>query len=242
MNNIIISPTVKQTIEKAEDIFLESYEQSVRDRGSFSVVLSGGHTPKPLYENLSKTEKIRWNKMHIFWGDERPVPPTHSDSNYRLAYDTLLSNISIPDENIFRIKGELNPKDAAIDYQNTLNKYFDARDKKFDLILLGMGTNGHTASLFPGTDALLEATRWVVPNFVPELNSWRITLTFPAIFSARKIIVLITGDEKAETLKSVFEGEESDDFYPIKRILSAKNEVNWIVDHQAGKLLASKNT
>jgi 6-phosphogluconolactonase len=242
MNKIIISPTVKQTIEKARDIFMESYEQSIQKRGSFSVVLSGGRTPKPLYENLSRIEKIRWDKVHVFWGDERLVPPDHSDSNYRLAYDTLFSKISIPDENIYRIKGELSPKDAAVDYQNILTRYFEAHEKKLDLILLGMGTNGHTASLFPGTDALLESTRWVVPNFIPELKAWRITLTFPAIFSARKIIVLITGDEKAETLQAVLEGDEGNDQFPIKRILSIKNGVFWIVDQKAGKLLTSKNT
>ena len=240
MNKIIISSTAKQTIEKAGDIFLESYEQSIRKQGYFSVVLSGGHTPKPLYEHLSRVDKIQWDKVHIFWGDERLVPPDHPDSNYGMAYASLLSKISIPDENIFRIKGELSPEDAANDYQKTLNKYFDAHEKKFDLLLLGMGPEGHTASLFPGTDALLESTRWVVPNFVPKLNAWRITLTFPAILSARKIIVLITGSEKAEILKTVLEGDKANDQIPIKRILSTKNEVLWIADQQAGKLLSAK--
>jgi 6-phosphogluconolactonase len=241
MNKIIISPTVKQTIEKARDIFLESYEQSVKNKGYFSVVLSGGHTPKPLYEELSGIDNIRWEKVYIFWGDERLVPPEHDDSNYHLAYDTLLSKISIPEKNITRIKGELSPNDAAADYHKALEKYFNAHERKFDLILLGMGTNGHTASLFPGTDALLESTRWVVSNFVPELNAWRITLTYPAIISAGKIMVLVTGEKKAKTLKSVLEGKENNNDYPITRILSIKNEVMWVVDHEAGKFLSVRN-
>lgn len=240
MNKIIISSSVNQTIEKAREIFFESYEQSIQSRGYFSAVLSGGHTPRPLYESLSRTENIQWDKVYVFWGDERLVPPDHPDSNYLLAYDSLLAKISIPDENVYRIKGELSPNNAADDYQNSLDGYFDSHEKKFDLLLLGMGTNGHTASLFPGTDALHESTRWVTSNFVPELNAWRITLTYPAIFSARKIIVLITGEEKAETFKAVLEGEENNDYYPIKRILPIKSEVFWIADQQAGKLLSER--
>jgi 6-phosphogluconolactonase len=241
VNKLIISPTVKTTIKNAGDIFLESYEQSIQKRGYFSIVLSGGHTPKPLYEHLSRMDEIRWDKVHIFWGDERHVPPDHHDSNYRLAYNALLSKITIPKENIFRIKGELSPEITAEDYQKTLNRYFDTHEKKFDLVILGMGVDGHTASLFPGTDAFLETTHWVVANFVPKLDAWRITLTFPAILSARKIVVLIIGDEKAETLKEVLEGDEDNNNFPIKRILSTNNDIVWIVDHQAGRLLSARN-
>lgn len=236
MNKIIISPTTKKTIESAAEFFMDCYTESIRDRGYFSVVLSGGSTPKPLYEYLSYVDNIQWDKVFVFWGDERNVPPDHHASNYRLAYDALLSRVSIPKENIFRIKGELSPKSAADDYNNTLNSFFDYHEKIFDLIILGMGTDGHTASLFPGSDALREESCWVVHSFISQLDSWRITLTFPAIDLARKIIVLVVGEKKAEILKTVLEEDKIN--FPIKKISSSNNEITWIVDHKAGKLLS----
>jgi 6-phosphogluconolactonase len=238
VNKIIISPTTKKTIESAAEFFMDCYTESIRDRGYFSVVLSGGSTPKPLYEYLSYEDNIQWDKVFVFWGDERNVPPDYHTSNYRLAYDALLSRVSIPKENIFRIKGELSPKSAADDYNNTLNRFFDYHEKTFDLIILGMGTDGHTASLFPGSGALQEEIRWVAPNFIPKFNSWRITLTYPAINLARKIIVLVVGEEKAEILKTVLEEDEDKDNLPIKNISSSNKDVTWIVDHKAGKLLS----
>jgi 6-phosphogluconolactonase len=238
VNKIIISPTTNKTIESASKFFLDCYLESIHDRGYFSVVLSGGSTPEPLYENLSHVDKIQWDKVFVFWGDERNVPPDHPNSNYRMAYDSLLSQVSIPEENVFRIKGELSPESAADDYNNTLNSFFDYHEKIFDLIILGMGTDGHTASLFPGSDALREETRWVVHNFISQLESWRITLTFPAIVLAREIIVLVVGEKKAEILKTVLEEDEDNDNLPIKNIASSNKEITWIVDQKAGRLLS----
>jgi 6-phosphogluconolactonase len=242
VNNIIISPTKSKTIESATGLFLDCYTESIQERGYFSVVLSGGSTPKPLYEYLSYVEKIEWDKVFVFWGDERIVPSDHQASNYRLAYNSLLSRVSIPEENVFRIKGELSPESAANKYNNALDSFFDSHEKKFDLIILGMGIDGHTASLFPGSDALQEENRWVVPNYIPKLDSWRITLTYPAINLARKIIVLVVGEEKAKILKTVLEEDEDNDNLPIKHISSSNKEITWMIDREAGRFLSLYNT
>jgi 6-phosphogluconolactonase len=158
VKKIIISPNSEESIEIAADYFVNTASDSIQKRGCFSVVLSGGKTPKPLYKYLKNpaiSNKINWEKVFIYWGDERNFPPDHPDSNFHLADEALLSHVPIPKRNIFRIKGELSPNNAAEDYNKTLEKFI-IKINKFDLIFLGMGNDGHTASLFPGTDALYE--------------------------------------------------------------------------------------
>jgi 6-phosphogluconolactonase len=217
--------------------------KAVRDRGQFTVALSGGNTPKKLFQLLTddyyKT-RLPWNDIYLFWVDERCVAPTHPESNYGEVERTLLSRVTMPASHVFRMLGEMEPaRDAAKAYENTLRAFFHV-DKSlpvFDLILLGMGDDGHTASLFPGTIGLTEKERWVIANHVERLSADRITLTFPLINNARDILVLCQGDSKANTLKEVFRTDISDTRYPIQRIRPTSGSLRWLVDHAAAAKL-----
>lgn len=218
-------------------------KEAVRVNGRFTLALAGGSTPKSLYRLLSSEEysrKIPWDKVHLFWGDERCVLPDHPDSNYRMVWETLLSSIDIPPENIHRIKGELGEAGAAA-YEKTLRMSFNMDGPAFpcfDLVLLGMGADGHTASLFPGTPVLSEERVWVRNLFVEKLNSMRITLTPPVINSAAEILLLVSGEGKAPALKEVLEGPFDPGRYPAQLLRGAKGNVTWLVDEAAGRLLA----
>ncbi|MDT8317069.1 MAG: 6-phosphogluconolactonase [bacterium] len=217
-------------------------EEAVRLSGRFTLSLAGGSTPMALYRLLSSGKygrQIPWEKVRLFWGDERCVPPDHPDSNYRMVKETLLSAIGIPAENVHRIKGELG-EGAAADYEKTLKMNFNT-DKpgfpRFDLILLGMGDDGHTASLFPGTAAVSDEKRWVSEVFVERLDSLRISLTPPVIKNAAEIIVLVGGEGKAAALKNVLEGAFDPCRYPAQILRKATGRVTWLVDEAAGMLL-----
>ncbi|MBC7814247.1 MAG: 6-phosphogluconolactonase, partial [Burkholderiales bacterium] len=183
-------------------------EAAMSTRGHFSIALSGGATPKALYELLATDEFTRyidWSFVRVFWGDERCVAPDHYDSNYRMAKDTLLEYVRIPVGNIYRIRGEYDPQTAADEYEKSLRSYFlrgtrplSERQPRFDLVLLGIGEDGHTASLFPGTEALNEEVRWVSANYVEQLDTWRVTLTPSALNAAANVLFLVTGAKKAE--------------------------------------------
>ena len=217
-------------------------KEAVRVNGRFTLSLAGGSTPEALYRLLSSEEysrKIPWDKVHLFWGDERCVPSDHSDSNYRMVRETLLSVIDIPPENVHRIKGELGEAGAA-DYEKILRMSFNMDAPAFpcfDLILLGMGADGHTASLFPGTSVLSEEKIWVRNVYVENLKSMRITLTPPVINSAAEILILVSGEGKAPALKEVLEGPFDPGRYPAQLLSRAKGNVTWLVDEAAGRLL-----
>ncbi|HSU68701.1 MAG TPA: 6-phosphogluconolactonase, partial [Tepidisphaeraceae bacterium] len=160
--------------------FVDAAGQAIEAHGKFSVVLSGGHTPKAMFELLSQEpfrSQVTWEKVEVFFGDERCVPPESEESNYRMARESLLANVPIPGDNVYRIRGEIAPQEAAIEYGQMLKEKFG--DGGLDLVMLGMGPDGHTASLFPGTEALHEIKHRVVANFVPKLNAWRVTMTAP---------------------------------------------------------------
>ena len=205
--------------------FVEATKQTIDERGQFHVALSGGSTPKRLHHILAAEFKsaVDWSKVWIYWGDERTVPPDHPDSNYRMAKETLLDFVPIPAGNIHRIMAELDPHEAADQY-NAVVKPID-----FDLIFLGMGDDGHTASLFPHTEALKVMDRDVVANHVPKLDTWRITLTIPKINAAKQVMFLVAGDSKAETLAHVLKGEHQPEDYPSQFIKPAL----WLVDAAA---------
>ena len=217
-------------------------KEAVRVNGRFTLALAGGSTPETLYRLLSSEEysqRIPWDKVHLFWGDERCVPPPHPDSNYRMVRETLLSVIDIPPENVHRIKGELGEA-GAVDYEKTLRMSFNISGPSFpcfDLILLGMGADGHTASLFPGTSVLSEEKLWVRALLVQKLKSMRITLTPPVINSAAEILLLVSGEGKASALKEVLEGPFDPGRYPAQLLRRAKGNVTWLVDEAAGRLL-----
>ena len=211
-------------------------------QGQFSIGLSGGSTPRLLFELLATDEfsaRLDWAKIHLFWGDERTVPPDHANSNYRMTRETLLDHITLPEANIHRIRGEIDPVQAAAEYEQVLRVFFGQATKlpRFDLLLLGMGDDGHTASLFPGTDALYEKTRWVRANYVQKLEDWRITLTAPAINAAAQVWFLVAGEGKAQTLRAVLKGPYLPMIYPAQLIQPENGELIWWVDEAAGALL-----
>jgi 6-phosphogluconolactonase len=217
-------------------------------RGRFCVALSGGTTPQGLYSALVADAKLRetvpWDRTLVFWGDERQVPPNHPDSNYGMARDVLLSKISIPEVNVHRIPGELSDaSEAAHRYEDDIRAALGlapAALPRFDLVLLGLGADGHTASLFPGTEAVRERQRAATANWVDTLRAWRITLTLPAINRARAIIFLVCGEDKAEAVKSVLEGPDQADPPPARLVRPRSGKVLWFMDPPAARLLEGK--
>lgn len=202
----------------------------------FRLVLSGGSTPRPLYEQLAQAEDIDWSSVHVFWGDERAVPPDHADSNYRMAKDALLDHVPLPPENIHRIPAEYDPEQAAKSYDDELRTYLGS-DGRFDLVLLGMGDDGHTASLFPETAALDETQHLAVANYVAKLETWRITLTAPLINRARHLVFLVAGESKAEPLREVLHGPCQPRKLPAQMIAPTNGDVVWFLDHAAAAKL-----
>lgn len=227
--------------QAAADYFLALADSAIQQRGQFTVALSGGNTPTPLYRVLGtpKFQKaINWDHIHFFWGDERCVPPDHPNSNYRMVREVLLQKISIPEENVHRVPAELEPRMAAFAYEEVLRNYFFDEWPRFDLVLLGMGEDGHTASLFPNSAGLNETHRWFIANHAPEKDEWRLTLTKNAINAARHIAVIVTGDSKAATLIDVLEGEHQQHEKPIQLIAPGNGEMVWFLDQTAAKKLS----
>ena len=209
---------------------------ALAERDRFVLALAGGNTPRQTYTLLATAafaEQMDWERIHIFWGDERCVPPNHPESNYRMARETLLDHVPIPAANVHRIPGELAPEEAAAAYARELSAVFGADPIRFDVILLGLGSDGHTASLFPGTDALRVDDRPVAANYVPRLESWRITLTLPVINAARHVGFIVSGDHKAEALAAV----QAEGALPAARIRPDPGELVWLIDAAAAAKL-----
>jgi len=220
----------------AADLFVTLAVQSIRERGRFLVALSGGSTPMALYRLLAR-EPIDWTRIHVFWGDERLVPPEDPENSYGQAWEALLKHIPIPTENIHRVASELDPVAAARDYASILREFAapPLDWPRFDLVLLGLGEDGHTASLFPGSP--VDATEPVIAVTAQYQGrpARRVTLT-PLVFNAaRQVIFLVTGANKAVTLKGVFSDYNSSEQIPAKRIQPADGQVTWLVDKAAGK-------
>jgi 6-phosphogluconolactonase len=229
--------------EAAARRFLDSAERAVRKDGRFLVVLAGGSTPKALYRRLTESpyrETVPWDRTLFLFGDERCVPPDHADSNYRMARETLFDPLEIPETSVFRMKGEQKPVEAAQRYEVRLGDLFLLRPRRrFDLVLLGIGADGHTASLFPGTEALEERERWVAANHVPHLDAWRITMTLPALNAAARIVFLATGEEKAKVVAEAFGGLDHPDPYPCELVAPPHVRREVLVDTAAASLLPS---
>ena len=232
---------------RAADELLRVSLDAVADHGRFSIALAGGSTPKVLYHLLADDPGLRnrlpWDKMGVFFGDERHVGPGHPDSNFQMASDALLSKAPLKPEQIKRIKGEYEDADkAAREYEQELREYFrlaDGEFPRFDLILLGMGDEGHTLSLFPGTKALHETKRIVTHNWVGKLFTERITLTAPAANNAANLIFMVAGAEKALALKGVLEGPFEPEQLPSQMIRPANGRLFWLVDSAAGGSLST---
>jgi len=219
----------------AADRFVSLASAAIAERGCFTVALAGGSTPEPAYALLAEPPRARdidWARVDVFWGDERSVPPDHPDSNYRMARRVLLDHVPVPEENVHRIRGELPPEDAAAAYRLELQEHLGV-DGRFDLILLGMGPDGHTASLFPGTDAIQEQERSVVAVYVEKLDAWRVTLTLPVINAARHVIFLVSGEEKAHALARV----HADEPLPAGMVEPVDGKLTWLVDRDVAARL-----
>jgi 6-phosphogluconolactonase len=244
-----IHKDLKELSLEAARIFHELAVEKGKIGGPFTAALSGGSTPETLYRILASppyNKKIPWNNVYLFFGDERCVEPTNRESNYRMVYNTLISRIDIPAENIHRMEGELEPAVAAGCYEEEINGFFadrmliEERTGKpvFDLILLGLGADGHTLSLFPSTKALDEEKRLVTKNYVEKLKSWRLTLTLPVVNSASTIVFLVSGEGKAEVLKDIVNGATRPEPHPAQRVRPVKGRVIWLVDNGAARLLS----
>jgi 6-phosphogluconolactonase len=243
-----IFPDATSLIRRAAEEFVHAAVDSVAKSGAFTVALSGGSTPKTLHtlllDDSAFHSRIPWDKMHVFFGDERHVPPGHKDSNYGMALETLISRSPLKPDQITRIMGEYDDTEkAALEYEAALRAYFKLQEgelPRFDLVLLGMGDEGHTASLFPGTKALhASSSRFVVRNWVGKLYTDRITLTDPAINQANQVIFLVTRADKAPALKAVLEGPYEPEQLPSQLIQPASGNLLWLVDQAAGNMLSA---
>lgn len=240
-SDILVFETPEQLALAAAERLVE-YADDPRDMTErFSVALAGGNTPRRVYELLA-TERfknqVEWSQVHIFFGDERCVPPEHPDSNYAMAYQALISKVPIPAENVRRIIGEGNANENAWAYENQLRSFFAGLSwPRFDLVLLGMGEDGHTASLFPNSAALKEMSRWVVPSKNEQSGQHRITLTVPVFNYAKHIMFLVTGKKKAQRLKEVLRRQPGSEQLPVLAITPIDGTLEWLVDAEAASLL-----
>jgi 6-phosphogluconolactonase len=235
MTEIRTHPDAASLARAAAEHFVTLAAEAIAAHGRFAVALAGGSTPRATYALLATEEfaaRVDWSRVHVFWGDERCVPPDHPDSNYRMVREALLDKIPIPTENVHRIRGELSPDQAALAYHEKLEAVLGANGR-FDLILLGMGADGHTASLFPGTAALHEQVRWVVAHYVDKLGMWRVTLTPVAINAAAHVTFIVSGAGKAERLRDALLGPYQPDVLPAQIVRPTDGHLLWLVDEAA---------
>lgn len=239
MADVKIYPDPDSLARAGADVCVILAEDALAARGRFTVALSGGSTPKAMYTHL-RGLVVDWAHVQVFWGDERCVPPQHPDSSYRMACETLLNHIPIPPENVHRIQGEAPPPQAAADYERELRTMFGNTLPRFDLILLGIGDDGHMASIFPGTSAVREDQAWVVAqehNVPPPPLVPRVTFTPPLINAAANVVFLIAGAGKAERLKQVLHGPHQPDVMPAQIVKPTNGRLIWMVDEAAAKNL-----
>ena len=226
----------------AARFFVEEATEAIGESGRFSVALAGGSTPKATYETLASeygTQGLDWSKVHVFFGDERTVGPDHEDSNYRMAREALLS--LVPVGSVHRMRGELPPPEAASLYEEELTAFFDSKPgeaPRLDLVMLGIGDDGHTASLFPRTPALDVDDRWSVENPVEKLDTTRLTLTVPTLNAARRVVFLVAGEGKAGALREILEGDADPHDYPAKLVRPSDGPI-WMVDRAAAGSLST---
>jgi 6-phosphogluconolactonase len=231
--------------EAAARLFVQQARHTVQAQGRFTVALAGGHTPERTYQLLAKPpfqDQVPWTKVHVFWGDERCVPPDDPRSNAHMARRALLDGMPIPPEQIHPILCYQNPQQAAEEYESLLQNFFAGRSPCFDLILLGLGENGHTASIFPDTPAVEEQEHWVVAVYIAEQAMWRVTLTPPLINQAAKVAFLVAGAVKAQVLQRVLDGPFEPHILPAQLIRPASGNLYWMIDKEASqRLVKSKN-
>lgn len=243
MSKFHISASVDQVLTDLADFIVITAKNAIAQNGRFSFVLSGGSSPKRLHELLASDQyknKIEWNKVFFFFGDERHVPADHKDSNYLMAKKTLFEPLNIPAGQVFRMNTDLAPEAAAQAYQNDVLAYFAGKPTSFDLILLGLGDNSHTASLFPHTSVLHEKEALVKGLYIEEVKMFRITLTAPLINQAKEIAYLVFGEGKALAVRHILEDERNIEEYPAQLIEAKNGQLHWFMDTPAASQL--KNT
>ena len=240
MTEIQVYPNSARLMQAAAEVVAAAGEAAIAAQRRFNLVLAGGQTPAALYSLLAANPyaaRLNWEAVHVFWGDERCVPPNHPESNYRMARETLLDHVPIPPRNVHRVRGEDDPVRAALAYQDELRAHFNG-PPRFDLVLLGMGADGHTASLFPGAPALAEHVRLAVAAFATHSGSWRVTLTYPALNAAALVVFLVSGGSKAETLRAVLEGPQRPAELPAQAVRPTGGRLLWLADADAARLLS----
>jgi 6-phosphogluconolactonase len=228
---IKVLPDLSSLAQEGAQRIADAAGRAIANHGAFTLALSGGSTPKPVYELLAQEpfrSQIDWEKVEIYFGDERCVPADSPQSNYRMANEALLSKVPIPSDNVFRMRGEIDPHTAAIEYGQMLKSRLG--DGGLDLVLLGMGPDGHTASLFPGTEALDETHHRCVANFVPKMNAWRITLTAPFLNRSFDVMFLVAGADKEPMVSRALEG--SGDPIPVQ-LIQPQGRLVWLLDAAA---------
>jgi 6-phosphogluconolactonase len=234
---VLVFDTQEQVAQAAAERFVDYSAASIADHGSFTVALAGGSTPRRAYELLGSDEfknRLDWPVVQLFFGDERMVPPDSPESNYRMVNDALLSRVSLPPQNVHRMNGEIAPQESAELYEAELKSFFATTAwPRFDLILLGMGDDGHTASLFPGDEALNETAKWVVVTRHPQSGQARITLTLPVINQAARVVFLVTGKKKAAPLVRILHGDAANEELPARKVTPVNGVLEWLVDRSA---------
>jgi 6-phosphogluconolactonase len=243
--NYYVEPDTTALARRAAKYFFEMANEAVEAYGRARIAISGGSTPRAAFALLADPaepwrSRMPWDKLDVYWVDERLVPPDNADSNYRMTREALLDHVPLHPSQIHRMEGELDPEAAAAHYESELRRNFrleGAESPRFDLVALGLGDDGHTASLFPHTKALHEINRLVVANHVPQKDTWRITLTWPVINHARSVFFLVAGSDKATVLNEVFTGPQDPERLPSQLIWPASDILTLMLDQAAAALL-----
>ncbi len=221
-------------VEDAAAFILCEARRAIAERGEFRIALSGGNTPRPIYSEFGRISRdLSWERVRFTFGDERCVPPEDAESNYRMAREALFEPFAVPEKSILRMRGEIQPVLAAQEYEDALALLATQHGEtiyRHDLMLLGMGDDGHTASLFPGTEALSEQVRRVLANYVPELDAWRLTMTLPLLNQSRHVLFLVSGDKNPELLEQILAGDSE---YPAGRVNPPNGQLTWMIGERA---------
>lgn len=235
-NTFHILANLKALNEAIADFIIAKATTAIETKGRCAISLSGGSTPKQLFETLAQEKyksQLDWTKVYFFWGDERCVAPTSDESNSRMARLALLDHIDISENNIFPIDGTLEPNEAAVKYETTLKQFFGKEKSQFDIMLLGLGTDGHTASLFPFTDVVNEKEAWVKAVYLKDIERWRISMTAPLISQAKDVLFLAAGDKKASILFEILNDKYQPNRYPSQLIIKNSEQIHWFLDDAA---------
>ena len=237
---VIIQPNGSEFARTAAGMVAAASLISISERGVFNVALAGGSTPGPVYDLLASDADIDWQRTRIFWSDERCVPPDHADSNYRMVRETLLDRLPRAPSLVARFRGELPPEEAARTYEQIILETVPADSNgipRIDMILLGMGEDGHTASLFPGSQALNETGRLVAADYVSQFEAIRLTFTYPLLNAGRHVLILVSGASKAAVLKAVLKGPHQPNLLPVQGVQPTEGQFRWLVDADAAECI-----